>query len=326
MKSITRLFLLSIPLLISSYSHGDDKLKQILSELKPELVAPGTISTRQWEYGSSLSPDGNTFAFSKALVQFQQSALVYSEKQNGKWSEPRLFPFSGKWYDSNPYFSKDGKGFYFSSNRPTGDAGKTSTNLWYAPLTDTGFGQPELVKGKINSNFSVIYPTVHTNRDVYFCTNKPGGKGDLDLYLSKWENGSYQEPVAISVLNTKYRDADPELSQDGKLLFYISTKPGGLGHFDLYVSVRQDDGNWGTPIHLGDKLNSRDMDSDPILSFDGHTLFFSSMKMNPELSPHRNPIKTYEELKQRHDNIHNGLMNIYQVDITKLSEYLKANY
>ena len=85
------------------------------------------------------------------------------------------------------------------------------------------------------------------------------------------------------------------------------------------MSVKQKDGKWGEPINLGDNVNSRAMDSDPVLSADGNTLFFSSHK-NPDLKP----VENYEALLERQKSIHNGLMNIYSVDITELNKYLRS--
>lgn len=307
---------LSMTFILSSPASADPKLDALLSALKPTLFEPGVISTPEFEYGSSLSRNEAFFAFSKALAGFQQSKLFYSQKVNDEWQAPKLFPFSGTWHDSNPYYSKQDNRFYFTSDRPTGEQNMIGLNLWYVDIENNQFSEPKLVKGKINGMFSAVYPTLHSNKDIYFCTRKPGGKGDLDLYLSQWHENGYQEPIAIEELNTEHRDADPELSSDGKLLFYTTTKPGGLGHFDLHVAVKQDDGKWGTPINLGSKINSPAMDSDPILSPDENTLFFSSMKLSSDTR------QTQEQFEQ----MHNGLMNIYRVDIRELSDYLKNNY
>lgn len=307
----------ALTLLPVSHANADEKLNTLLSELKPALFEPGVISTEQFEYGSSLAPNGQQFAFSKALVHFQQSTLVMSEKRNGQWTEPQVMPFSGKWHDSNPYFSKDGQHFYFTSNRPVPDKPKYDAKMWQVSLDKNGFGKPRLVPGGINGNFTVVYPTLDSHKNIYFCSYIEEGKGGLDLYLSGYSEQGYQKPVPITELNTPSNDADPELTQDGKLLFFTSTRPGGLGHYDLHVSVKQKSGKWGKPINLGDKINSPAMDSDPILSVDGNTLFFSS-----DRAQQFSAVKNYRDLKQRQNQVQNGLMNIYTVDIAELKQYL----
>ncbi|AOT08699.1 PD40 domain-containing protein [Pseudoalteromonas luteoviolacea] len=314
-----------IALLISAISaqwsvQADEKLATILNNLEPSLFAPNTVSTNQFEYGSSLSPDGNKFAFVRALARFSHSALVITHKQGGSWQTPILLPFSGEFHDTNPYFAKDSNTFYFTSRRPVAGMDKGIFKMWQVSYDGDKYDQPKLVPGKINGDHNVIYPTVHTNKDIYFSSVIKGAKGGMDLFMSKYHPDGYQAPTEISELNSTASDADPELSTDGKLLFYTSMRPGGLGHYDLHVSVRQKDGKWGKPINLGDKINSSSMDSDPILSADGNTLFFSSDK-NPEVKA----VKNYSELLQRQESIHNGLMNIYSVDITELNSYFRNN-
>ncbi|MEQ2352927.1 hypothetical protein [Pseudoalteromonas piscicida] len=320
---IQRKTVAKIGLLISAVSaqwsvQADDKLAVILNNLEPSLFAPNIVSTNQFEYGSSLSPDGKKFAFVRALARFSHSALVISHKQGDTWQTPTLLPFSGEFHDTNPYFSKDSNTFYFTSRRPVENVENGIFQMWQVSYDGDKFGKPELVPGKINGDHTVIYPTIHTNKDIYFSSIIKGATGSVDLFLSKYHPDGYQAPIEISELNSTASDADPEVSSDGKLLFFTSMRSGGLGHYDLHVSVKQKGGKWGKPINLGDKINSRRMDSDPILSADGNTLFFSSDK-NPDVKA----VNNYDELLQRQERIHNGLMNIYSVDITELNQYLR---
>lgn len=318
-KAVVKAGLLLTAIATQGFVQADEKLQTILTNLQPSLFAPNTVSTNQFEYGSSLSPDGKKFAFVRALARFEHSAIVISHKLGDTWQTPKLLPFSGEFHDTNPYFSKDSNIFYFTSRRPIEGAGTGGFKMWQVSFNGDQFGKPKLVPGKINGDHNVIYPTVHTNKDIYFSSVIEGAKGGMDLFVSKYHPDGYGAPIEIAELNTTKSDADPELSTDGKLMFFTSMRAGGLGHYDLHVSVKQKDGKWGEPINLGDKINSRAMDSDPILSADGNTLFFSSDK-NPEVKA----VKDYQALLQRQKSIHNGLMNIYRVDITELNKYLRS--
>ena len=318
-KAVAKFGLLLTAIATQWSVQADEKLQTLLANLQPSLFAPNTVSTNQFEYGASLSPDGKKFAFVRALARFEHSAIVISNKVGDTWQTPTLLPFSGEFHDTNPYFAKDSNTFYFTSRRPTEGAGKGGSKMWQVSFDGERFGEPKLVPGKINGDHSVIYPTVHSNKDIYFSSVIEGAKGGMDLFVSKYHQDGYGAPMEITELNTSTNDADPELSTDGKLLFYTSMRPSGLGHYDLHVSVKQKDGKWGEPINLGNKINSRAMDSDPILSADGNTLFFSSDK-NPEVKA----VKDYQALLQRQKSIYNGLMNIYSVDITELNKYLRS--
>jgi hypothetical protein len=69
--------------------------------------------------------------------------------------------------------------------------------------------------------------------------------------------------------------ANPALSVDGKSLFFASKRPGGMGGFDLWVSILTDTG-WARPYNLGPAINTPGNEADPCLLPDGKTLFFSS--------------------------------------------------
>ena len=297
-------------------------LKNILNNLEVKMVAPGIISTNGFEYGTTVSPDGKLLFFTKGISGFKRNTILFSEKKNGKWQTPQIAPFSGEWNDVNPYFSKDGKTFYFVSNRPTQDVNLKRRNWWYVRKKGSKWGIPKVVKGKVNGAHDMIYPSITSQGNAYFCTyNIPGGKGSLDIYESKLVNGKYQKPKALTALNTKYSDADPEMSPDGKFFAFTSTRRGGLGHYDLYICKVDKEGNIGKPIHLGSKINSSMMDSDPIFSPDGRKLYFSSSRITPR-KKHPKKFVSYQALNQYLQSEENGLMNIYVVDISKLIDYL----
>ncbi|HAS46566.1 MAG TPA: hypothetical protein DCS93_39150 [Microscillaceae bacterium] len=298
-------------------------LNTILDKIEVKMVAPGTISTGGFEYGTTVSPDGQWLSFTKGISGFNRNTILLSEKKNGQWQAPQIASFSGEWNDVNPYFSKDGKGLYFVSNRPSNDPGLKKRNWWYVERKGNNhWGKPKLVQGKVNGVHDMIYPTITSQGNAYFCTyDLPGGKGRLDLYQSKLVNGKYQPPVALKNLNTKYSDADPDMSPNGRFFAFTSTRPGGLGHYDLYICTIDKKGNIGKPIHLGAKINSRGMDSDPIFSPDGRKLYFSSNRITPR-KKHPKKFTSYRALEQYLQSAENGLMNIYVADISPLLDYL----
>ncbi len=79
------------------------------------------------------------------------------------------------------------------------------------------------------------------------------------------------------VVNSPSNDSHPAISPDNLSLFFASTRPGGLGEYDLWVTHRNSLHDcWGPPVHLGLPVNSTGRDFAPNLSNDGHWLFFHS--------------------------------------------------
>lgn len=85
-----------------------------------------------------------------------------------------------------------------------------------------------------------------------------------DLYVSfKQEDGSWSKPKFIETLNTEYDEFGPSLDPDGRTLYFASTRPGGQGSSDIYMTRRLDDSwtNWSEPINLGAPVNTSGFDA-----------------------------------------------------------------
>ena len=117
---------------------------------------------------------------------------------------------------------------------------------------------------------------------LYFHSNRPGGLGDFDLWVSRRAGPQcpWQAPVDLGPpVNTALGDGDAEFSPDGLTLFFSSSGHGGAGYADIFVSRRSDpndDAGWGEPINLGSDVNTADHESNPtyVAAEDGGTLYF----------------------------------------------------
>ena len=113
---------------------------------------------------------------------------------------------------------------------------------------------------------------------MYFTAcERSGGLGSCDIYFSFSRNGTWSEPVNVgSPVNTQYWESQPSVSADGKMLFFSSSRPGGMGGKDLWYSVMNKSGRWTNPKNLGDKVNTDGDEMSPFIHFDGRSLYFSS--------------------------------------------------
>jgi hypothetical protein len=122
----------------------------------------------------------------------------------------------------------------------------------------------------INSAFSDLLPAISKNgRSLYFTSNRPGGLGGFDMYVS--QRASVDDPWGPPVnlgptVNTTFDEGDPAFSRDGHLMFFQSTRPGGFGGVDLWVARRNnphDDFDWQPAVNLGPGVNTADDDQGP---------------------------------------------------------------
>jgi hypothetical protein len=82
----------------------------------------------------------------------------------------------------------------------------------------------------------------HDGREIFITSNRPGGQGGNDLWVSTRASTSepWSAPVNLGpAVNGAFLDGAPALSSDGQTLFFYSDRPGGVGAFDLYMTTRQ---------------------------------------------------------------------------------------
>jgi outer membrane protein OmpA-like peptidoglycan-associated protein/Tol biopolymer transport system component len=103
------------------------------------------------------------------------------------------------------------------------------------------------------------------------------GKVQEDFYISKWQDDGWEVmKSAGSPLNTSDNEGAQTLSGDGRyMVFTACNRKDGLGRCDLYFTVKEGD-KWSTPRNIGSPVNTKYRETQPSLSSDGRTLFFSS--------------------------------------------------
>src|SRR5215470_5635540 len=86
-------------------------------------------------------------------------------------------------------------------------------------------------------------------------------------------------PAVVNATSPDRNDTHPAISKDGLSLFFASTRLGGFGEYDLWVTHRDSlDSCWGAPANLGLPVNTSAREFAPALSPDGHWLFFHSKR------------------------------------------------
>ncbi len=125
------------------------------------------------------------------------------------------------------------------------------------------WSEPENLGSTVNTTFNEQGPTLSNDeRSLYFGSDRPGGIGGFDIWVSQrackecaWETPENLGPA----VNTTSDETGPGLSIDGHLLFFRSTRPGGAGLGDVFLSKRanpKDDFGWGVPVALDLDVNT----------------------------------------------------------------------
>jgi outer membrane protein OmpA-like peptidoglycan-associated protein len=157
-----------------------------------------------------------------------------------------------------------------------GDGNIYSTTLdgdvWTAP-----------VKLNQNINSKNWEPSAFISADgqsIYFSSNRPGGFGKRDLYVSeKTEKGEWGKAVNMGALiNTPFDEDAPFIHPDGVTLFFSSNGHNTMGGFDIFYSTLSNDNKWLAPVNVGYPVNSPDDDIFYVVSADKKKAYYSSFK------------------------------------------------
>jgi OOP family OmpA-OmpF porin len=189
--------------------------------------------------------------------------IWYVERQaDGSWSAPKNFDvFNTATHEDLLSISSDGNAVVLFGNYE-GTFGRG--DLFYSVKTENGWTRPCNMGGTINTaNWEAQANLGADGRTLLFCSDRPGGMGGSDIYMSQLTESGWTKPLNIgSTINTTQNETAPFLAADGKTLYFNSFGHFGFGEADIFMTKRLDDTwtNWSTPVNLGKYINSLQSD------------------------------------------------------------------
>ncbi|MEQ1732546.1 MAG: OmpA family protein [Bacteroidia bacterium] len=103
------------------------------------------------------------------------------------------------------------------------------------------------------------------------------GNGRCDVFFSLRNGDSWSQPRNINEpVSSASWDAQPCVASDGRTIYFISNRKGGLGGMDIWMCYVRDDNSWSEPINLGNKINTSGNEMSVFIHPDNQTLYFSS--------------------------------------------------
>ncbi len=189
--------------------------------------------------------------------------------------------------DYMPQVNPTGTRLYFTSVRKGGfdfQNANSKPNDWgediyFSDLTNDVWSTPELLPEPLNStgnDFGSAF-TGDGQVMVYVKCSDTKGVGSCDLYITELNGTEWSQPVNMgNVVNSEDWESQPTISSDGNRIIFSSTRKGGYGGSDLYMTEKNHLGDWGIPQNLGSTINTPLSDGSPYLAPDGKTLYYST--------------------------------------------------
>ncbi len=172
-----------------------------------------------------------------------------------------------------PALSADGEILVFTRQEGNED--------FYETAIQNGYYQPAIrLDPPLNTDENEGGHCLSADGQQIFLTacNRTDGVGSCDLYTStRQNNGTWSKPQNLgTTINTNAWESQPSISRDGNTLYFASTRLGGKGKSDIWVSQKNtNDNQWSTPQNL-EKINTEETEYSPFIHPDSQTLYFSS--------------------------------------------------
>jgi len=199
------------------------------------------------------------------------------------WSQPQPLgaPINTAGAEDSPFITPDGQTFYFVFTPdlrvpPEKQLLDGVSGIWQARRAGDTWTEPErvLLAGSADLHLDGC-PFVLDDRMV-FCSARAGNRREIDLYTATWQGGAWVDLQNWGEpFNVAYGVGEMHIAADGNSLYFASTRPGGMGGYDLWVSHRVD-GHWDEPVNLGSSVNTSGDENRPFVSPGGGELWFDA--------------------------------------------------
>jgi len=239
------------------------------------------------EYWPSLSVDENMLIFTVMLPipgaeermgTNLQEDLFYSRRIGQAWSRRKNAgsPLNTPDNEGAQTITADGKYLYFTAcNR---HSGMGRCDLYFSRWIDGSWSTPVNLGSPLNSRFSEKHPAVSADgRMLYFASDRPGGKGSYDIWMSEKKDGKWGIPVNLGdSINTPWMEQSPFIHPDQQTLYFSSTGWPGMGQGDLFISRMKSERSWSTPVNLGYPINTHNDEIGLVVNAKGDRAYFAS--------------------------------------------------
>jgi len=219
-------------------------------------ILPNTINTSAANFNPVVTPGETVLAYASRLRFYD--AVFVCRKVKDTWSAPEnITPQIQS--DGNQYpccFSSDGNTLYLTRED------NYDSDIYFSKFDGKSWSKSLPLGKNINSKFWESHASITADgKTLYFASNRKGGKGGMDIYVSTLgPNNEWGPAVALgSPVNTELDDDYPFISEDGKVLFFCSQGHNTMGGFDVFYSVKNGD-SWSEPKNIGYPINSTDDD------------------------------------------------------------------
>ena len=237
----------------------------------------------------SMAVDTATLYFTRRVNNQDDDFFKISKDTCGEWYNPKNlgYPANTPDQESAQFISADGHYLFITrcENRSSDGFAEGGCDMFmaYRVANDSEWTIPQPFGFTINTpDFEGMPSLSPDTREMYFVSDRKGGYGGYDIYISRFENGLWQPPVnAGPNINTPGNETAPYINLDNKTLFFTSDGRTGFGGTDIFMSHRRANGSFTPAVNMGYPINTSCDEKSECVALDGKRMYFCSDRNGP---------------------------------------------
>ncbi len=215
------------------------------------------INTNSDESRAVVSGDGSVLIYMHRLPFYD--AVYFSKKVKDQWASPEnITPeimSDGDQYASS--VSYDGKTLFLSKEE------EFNSDIYVSYYINNRWTKSVPLNSEINTKYWESHASISKDgKSLYFTSNRKGGYGNMDIYVSKLISEGKWGPARNlgRQINTEFNEETPFITDNDSILYFSSQGFSNMGGYDVFVSHKLADTAWSVPENVGYPISTTDDD------------------------------------------------------------------
>lgn len=288
-----KIILSLIPIFFSAFVMAQNA--DVPTDDKAMIINETTVNSTNFEFSPTFYENGIVFISTdkttKSKVKDEKqknnkavSIQIARRSPEGNLTTPEIFSqkITSAYNDGPLCFDRENKTMFYSTNnvkngkKIKSKSGKVCQRILMA-TSEKGEWSNGLDLPFNSDEFDNCHPSISIDGNIlYFASNREGGVGGMDIYMSKKEGDTWGSPINLGPeVNTEKNDVFPFINAEGTL-FYASDGKAGLGGYDIFFTKANENKTFSKTENLGRPFNSEADDFGIIVDAEGKNGYLSS--------------------------------------------------